>query len=193
MPMGTAILHLTAMDMRDEDRVTVGQILKPFGVRGQAKVRSLSDVPSRFENLQAVTLVSPTGRQLSTRVTGVHGGGESYIVAFEAFSNPEEVEVFRGSWVQIPGSHTPSLPTGQYYESDLIGLTVSLESGVALGILQEIWQAGGQHVFVVHGDRGEVLIPATREIITAVDIAHRSMTVREIEGLLPEKRGARAV
>jgi 16S rRNA processing protein RimM len=181
------------MNMRDETRVTIGQILKPFGVRGQAKVRSLSDVPSRFENLQAVTLVSPSGRQLSTRVTGVHGGGDFYMVAFEAFSSPEEVEAFRGGWVQIPGSDTPSLPAGQYYESELIGLTVSLENGTALGVLKEIWQTGGQHVFVVDGDRGEVLIPATKEIITVVDIKDRSMMVREIEGLLPEKRSSHAV
>ena len=170
-----------------EDLVTIGQIVKPFGIRGDAKVRSLSDVPGRFEGLHDVTLVSPTGRQLSTVVTRVRGTGVSYVVGFEAFSNPEEVTAFRGGWVMIPRSESPALPPGHYFESDLIGLRVVCEDGTLVGVLEDIWNTGGQHIFAVRGERGEVLLPAAKEMVISVNIAGHTMTVRNLEGLLSEE------
>ncbi|NJN37083.1 MAG: hypothetical protein HC794_08545 [Nitrospiraceae bacterium] len=37
--------------------MTVGQIERPFGVRGEVKVRPLSDVPGRIEGLGRVSLM----------------------------------------------------------------------------------------------------------------------------------------
>ena len=47
------------------DVVTVGQIERPFGVKGEVKVRSLSDVPGRLEALTRVSLVAKGGRVLA--------------------------------------------------------------------------------------------------------------------------------
>ena len=58
-----------------EHMVTVGKLVKPFGVRGQARVLSLTDVPNRFENLKEVALESPSGHTLVTTVTDVHADG----------------------------------------------------------------------------------------------------------------------
>ena len=38
--------------------IAIGMIEKPFGVRGEVRVKSLSDVPWRFEGLKDVTLVA---------------------------------------------------------------------------------------------------------------------------------------
>ena len=44
--------------------VTIGRIERSFGVRGEARVRSLTDVPGRFESLGQVTIVGPAGKTL---------------------------------------------------------------------------------------------------------------------------------
>ena len=86
--------------------VTIGRILKPFGVRGEVKVESLSDVPGRFEGLQAVYLTLPhegaTPRE--TTVTHVREVTAGYLMKCSAFSTPEEAAHFRGAWIQIPVS-----------------------------------------------------------------------------------------
>ena len=168
------------------DLVAIGRIGKPFGIRGDARVRSLSDVPGRFEGLQEVTLVSTGNRRLITEVTRVRGAAGSYVVGFKAFSNPDEVAAFRGGWIMIPRSESPALPSGQYYESDLIGLRVVAEDDQVLGELEEIWDTGGKHVFVVRGGSGEILVPAAKEIVLEVNVQKRIMKVRALEGLLPE-------
>lgn len=166
--------------------VAIGQIVKPFGVRGEVRVRSLSDVPGRFEGLKQATLVAPAGRTVTTGVHCVREDRGMYVVGFDAFSTPEDAAIFRGGLVKIPRDQTPPLPPGQYYEFDLIGMTVTDEAGLAVGTLEDIIDAGGRHVFVVRQDGQERLIPATREVIASVDVEHRTLTVRRGGGWLDE-------
>jgi 16S rRNA processing protein RimM len=66
----------------------------------------------------------------------------------------------------------------------LIGMMVADEEGRQLGSLDMIWELPGHHVFVVRQGSREVLIPAVKEFVRTVDVVHRCMTVRTIEGLV---------
>lgn len=166
------------------DLVAVGKIVKPFGVRGDVRVLSLSDVPGRIQGLKQVTLVAPSGRTVSASVTRLREERGGFVVGFDVFSTPEEAAVFRGGLIKIARDQVPPLPEGQYYECDLIGLTVRDEAGRLVGTLEEIVATGGHPVFAVRREGKEVLIPATRSVIASVDVVGRTMTVRGIEELL---------
>ena len=163
--------------------VTVGQIELPFGVKGELKVRSLSDVPGRLEALTDVNLIAPSGKRLATRVTSVRRAGDRFLVGLAGVTTPEEAGQWRGGYIEVPRGTMPALPAGQYYECDLIGLHVRDEEGRSIGTLEQIWELPESHVFVVRGVAGEVLIPAAKDLITAVDLDRGLMTVRMIEGL----------
>jgi 16S rRNA processing protein RimM len=167
----------------DLDTVTVGQIERPFGVRGEVKVRSLSDVPGRFEALACVTLVAKNGRTMETSVTHVRRAGTGFIVGLAGITTPEDAGLWRGGLIQVSRGTVPALPAGQYYECDLVGLGVQTEQGQPIGVLEEIWEVPGNHVFVVRQGAKETLIPAAKEWVTAVDCEHRLMTVRLIDGV----------
>lgn len=164
------------------DRVTVGLIERPFGVRGEVKVRSLSDVPGRFEGLRRVSLVAKNGKAWETDVTHVRRAGTGYILALAGITTPEEAGLWRGGLIQTARGTVPVLPDGQYYECDLIGLAVYSEAGQLVGVLEEILEFSGNHVFAVRQGTKEVLIPAAKELITAVDVGAKRMTVRLIDG-----------
>jgi ribosomal 30S subunit maturation factor RimM len=51
-------------------------------------------------------------------------------------------------------------------------------------VLETIWELPGHHVFVVTQDGREVLIPAVKEFVKAVDLAQRRMVVRRIDGMV---------
>lgn len=172
--------------LEQADLVTIGKIERPFGVRGEVKVQSLSDVPNRLEEVREVTLVSPSGLVLTTNVTGVRPGGRSYIMRFEAFSTPEEAGQFRGGVLQIPRAASPRLGDDQYYEYELIGMKVQDEQGRELGILEEIWQLPGNSVFAVRQAGRELLIPATKRVVASVDLGARLMIVRAHEGVVEQ-------
>jgi 16S rRNA processing protein RimM len=165
------------------DTVTVGQIERPFGVKGEVKVRSLSDVPGRFEALTHVSLVAKSGKTMETSVTHVRRIGMGFIVGLAGLTTPEDAGLWRGGLIQVPRGTVPALPDGQYYECDLVGLAVQTEQGQPIGVLEQIWELPGNHVFVVRQGANEILIPAAKELVVAVDLERRVMIVHMIDGL----------
>ncbi len=182
--MGTPVASSAEATADVTDWVAVGKIVKPFGVRGDVRVLSLSDVPGRIQGLKQVMLVAPSGRTVSASVIRLREERGGFVIGFDVFSTPEEAAIFRGGLIQIARDQAPPLPEGQYYECDLIGMTVRDEAGLVLGTLEEIVATGGHPVFAVRREGKEVLIPATRSVVASVDLAGRTMTVRGIEELL---------
>jgi 16S rRNA processing protein RimM len=167
--------------------VAIGMIEKPFGVRGEMRVRSLSDVPGRFEGLTRVMLEAPSGAVKETAVRSVRVMNGSYVLGMDICSTPEEAGLFRGWMVKIPQGSAPALPQGQYYEYELIGCSVRDEAGRSMGTLEEILKTPGHHVFVVRGEQGEALIPASRETVISVDVPGRTMTVRRMDEVVEKE------
>lgn len=172
------------MAVAQDDRVTIGRIERPFGVKGAVKVRSLSDVPGRFDHLASVYVLGTTGQISDRTVTHVRRAGTAYIVQFDGVTTPEEAGALRGGLIQIPRAESHAQADDTFYEFDLIGLTVQDEAGRELGQIETIWELPGHQVFVVRQDGREVLIPAAKEFVKAVDLQQRRMTVHVIEGLV---------
>lgn len=175
------------MTVTQADLVTIGRIERPFGVRGEVKVRSLSDVPGRFDHLDRVSIVGATGELSDRTVTQVRRAGSTYIVQFAGITNPEEAGSLRGGLIQIPRQELPARSGDVFYECDLIGMTVVDEAGQELGTVETMWELPGHHVFVVRQGSREVLIPAAKNFVTAVDVVKRRMVVRGVEELVEDR------
>ncbi|HKN87546.1 MAG TPA: ribosome maturation factor RimM [Nitrospiraceae bacterium] len=163
------------------DLVAIGRIVKSFGVKGDVRVKSLSDVPGRFEGLREVTIETPSGKTIETVVSHVRKHLDSYVIGLEALSSPEEAASYRGSLLKIPEDQVPALPDGQYYEFQLIGMTVNDEQGQPLGTLEDIMETGSHPVFVVRGSGREWLVPGRQAVMVSMDIAQRTMVVRRAD------------
>lgn len=161
--------------------VTIGRILKPFGVHGEVRIESLSDVPGRFEGLEAVTLALPDGRTLETLVTSVRQINQGVILRLSAFSTPETAALYRGAWIKIPENQ--SLPRGPdtFYQFELIGLRVEDAEGQSLGTLEEVLEYPQHHVFVIRNEDREILVPASRRTIAMVDLPHKVLRLTSRE------------
>jgi 16S rRNA processing protein RimM len=169
------------------DLVTIGKIERPFGVRGEFKVRSLSDVPGRLDQLKQVQVLRPTGQMVDRTVTRVRRAGSTYIMGLEGVTTPEEAGMLRGGLIQVPRSPAATLSADVYFEYDLIGMTVENERGEEVGVLETILEIPDNHLFVVRKGTEEVLIPAAKSFVTSVDLTRRRMMVRGIEDLVEDR------
>jgi len=169
------------------DLVTIGKIERPFGVRGEFKVRSLSDVPGRLDQLKQVQVLRPTGQVVDRTVTRVRRAGSTYIMGLEGVTTPEEAGMLRGGLIQVPRSPAATLSADVYFECDLIGMTVENERGEEVGVLESILEIPDNHLFVVRKGTEEVLIPAAKSFVTSVDLTRRRMMVRGIEDLVEDR------
>ncbi|NOS80018.1 MAG: 16S rRNA processing protein RimM [Nitrospira sp.] len=172
------------METAREDLVTIGKIERHFGVRGEFKVRLLSDVPGRLDRLKQVQVLEPTGRTVERTVTHVRRAGSSYIMAIAGVTTPEEAVMLRGGLIQVPRISASTLAADVYFECDLIGMTVEDERGVEVGVLETILEIPENRLFVVRKGTEEVLIPAAKSFVTSVDLTRRRMTVRGIDDLV---------
>ncbi len=175
------------MTIAQADVVTIGKIERHFGVRGEFKVRSLSDVPGRLDHLKQVQVLETTGQTVERTVTHVRRAGATYIMGFAGVTTPEEAGMLRGGLIQVPRSPASALSADVYFECDLIGMTVENERGGEVGVLETILEIPNNQVFVVRKGAEEILIPAAKSFVTAVDLARRRMTVRGIEDLVEDR------
>jgi 16S rRNA processing protein RimM len=96
----------------------------------------------------------------------------------------EAAQELVGSTLYIPDSEAVELPAGMYFWHQIIGLTVKSTDGVDLGRVTQILETGANDVYVVEGSQGEVLIPATQEVVHSIDVPAGVITIELMEGLL---------
>jgi 16S rRNA processing protein RimM len=106
------------------------------------------------------------------------------LIAFDGFSDPGAVGIFRNWLVYVRADDRPPLPEGDYYHHQLIGLQVIDDRDEPLGQLAEILETGANNVYIVRPLAGpDLLIPAIDEVITQVDLDAGVMRVQLLPGL----------
>lgn len=166
-------------------RIAVGIIRKAHGVRGEASVEPWTDSADRFDDLAAVTLVSPDEREtrdVTIETTRVHAGRA--LVKFSGIDTPEDVQQLQSWTIEIPEAQARPLDEDEYFLHDLIGLTLFDATGANRGVVTDVLEGGGGLLLVVtKGDGRKFELPFAAALCTAIDIASKRMTVEIPEGL----------
>ena len=174
--------------MKDtKEWVTIGKIVAPFGIRGELKVRSFTDIPDRFVKLEAIYL-SPG--YVSYALEGVRlykGGAEVLLLKLHGIDDATAAEAVRGSTICVPLSSLPQLPPNSYYQHDIVGLQVFNLNGTLIGVIEDIMVTGGNDVYIVKAPNGkQILIPAIKDVVKQIDLTHQVMYIDPIRGLFDD-------
>lgn len=163
------------------DFLVIGRVLGPHGVRGAVKVEIITDFPERFRRLRWVYVGDEHTRVAVKSARRAHA---SVILQLAGYTSPEEAGRLRGQYLSIPASEAVPLPEGRYYWHQIVGLAVETVQGEQLGRVTEILETGANDVYLVRGDRGELLIPAIADVIKEVDLSAGRLIVAPLPGLL---------
>jgi len=167
----------------EPDFLVIGQIIKPHGVRGEVFVKVLTDFTERFEAMETVRVGDDTVTdQYAVEATRWHKNG--VLLTFNGITDRSAAEKLRGLYLKIPASEAMPLGPDTYYHYQLVGLAVITDAGEALGHIAEILETGANDVYVVQGARGEILLPATKEVVLSVNLQAKQMIVHLLDGLL---------
>ncbi len=165
--------------------ITIGKVIKPFGVKGEMKIEPMTDFPERFKKLRRVYLVSPSGRELAGEVRSARNdAGGNLFLLFSGYDSPEKAKELNGWFIKLPQEEAVPLPEGSYYHFELIGMEVFSESGEKLGRIVDIFETGSNDVYVMKQGGKEIYLPATKEIIKQVDRSQKRMVIHLVEGLM---------
>jgi 16S rRNA processing protein RimM len=166
-----------------EDLLQVGVITTTHGVRGEVKVFPTTDDPARFLDLKEVIL--DTGREKkSLIVERVRFFKNLVIVKFEGIDTLDEVQPYRQKSLFVTRENAVALGQDEYFIADLIGLVAVSDEGEELGTLADVLQTGANDVYVIRKKgQKDLLIPAIKDCIRAVDLAAGSITIHLLPGL----------
>ena len=164
-----------------DDWIAVGQIVGVFGPSGELRVRPLGRFPQRFRDLRRVHLGDEhrPAAVLHRRLTekGVQ-------LRLDVFSTREAARDAIGTYLYVPESEAIQLPEGEYFVHQIVGLSVVTTGGETLGEVADVISTGSNDVYVVRGLRGEVLLPALKEVVKHIDLDSGTKTVEPLPGLL---------
>ena len=115
--------------MPSDTRILVGKIVAPQGIRGEVRVQTFTEKPSDFQKLAVFGDKIPVGALHFVRALP---NTNVVIMRVDGFADRTAVESLRGTELFINRDDLPPTKSGEYYQSDLIGMMV-VRDGVELG------------------------------------------------------------
>ncbi len=96
------------------------------------------------------------------------------------------MEQYKECEIFIEESSRTKLPEGEYYRSELEGLSVYTEDRELIGMVKAVEETNGANNYlrIVSQDEKEVLVPYVKAFISSVDPEQKQIIIRRVEGLL---------
>ncbi len=163
--------------------VLIGRITGTHGLGGVLKLRSFSESVEFFAPGRPLQASRAGGAMRAVEVDWARAQGRSILLALKGVDDRRLAEELVGWDLFVEKQALPQLEPGTYYWDELIGMEVYAAGGGRLGRLASIFRTGSNDVYVVAEDGRELLVPALRSVVTAVDLNARRIEVDLPDGL----------
>ncbi len=113
--------------MKNNEKILVGKIVAPQGIRGEVRIQTYSDTPSDFKKFN---VISDRFTSKDFRFVRVIPNSTIIIAKVNGFDDRNAAETLRGTELFIGREDLPKLDEQEYYQTDLIGMTVNQRGNI---------------------------------------------------------------
>ena len=170
-------------NIRERNLFPIGRVVKPHGVKGRVKVEYFGEDLRRITLYREIFIKDEKDNPEAYEVLEAIPQPPRLILRLKGIEKIEEAEPLIGKEILIEKEALLKLGEGEYYWVDILGMKVATEGGKEIGKVREIFRTGANDVYVVEGERGEILLPATEEVIRSIDLKSGVIKVVRMEGL----------
>lgn len=184
-----------------EEFFKVGIITAAHGLRGEVKVYPTTDDAKRFKRLKEVyfcaekpvragqdSTFSDQGPDASSpilKIDEVKFFKQFVILKFHGIDKIEDAEKYRRGALYVSRENAVRLKKDEYFIADLMGLSVRDEDDTEIGVLKDVLETGANDVYVIAlKDGRELLLPAIKQCVLAVDVEAGYIRIHILEGLI---------
>ena len=165
-----------------DNLVTIGKCAKPHGLKGEIRVKAITDFPERFEQTEKVFAHQQKDPVRPLEIESVRENHGGYLIKFAGVDNITEAEKLRGFFLSVPDDELVELEEDEYWHWELEGLEVINPGGEVIGVLKEVVQSPAHDLYLVEASDGQVhWVPAVRQYVPDIDIEKGRITI-----ILPE-------
>jgi 16S rRNA processing protein RimM len=184
-----------------QDRVQIGRVIKPHGVRGEVVVDATTDDPKGRFAAGTVLEGRQTGKKLSLTVKTMRPHQGRLLITFEEIPGRTEADSLRG--VRFFAEPVVDEEDDAYYDHELIGLrvlnvgAVSEEEATArayegalpepedIGEVSSVIRGPVHRLLEITLDAGgETAVPFVHALVPIVDLDNGAIVITPPEGLL---------
>lgn len=166
----------------------MGRIGAPYGIKGWVHVQSFTSPPERLLKYREWSLqarafpgtqpAADASRATSFKVMEARSQGAGFVARLEGIEDRDRAARLQGAIIRVARSALPKLRKREFYQVDLVGLSVANLEGAQLGRVLHFVQTPGGDVMVVRGEAGqEHWVPATRQHLAKVDLSAGQVVV----------------
>ncbi len=167
-----------------DELVVIAKTVRTRGLKGELVADLLTDFPERFEGLEDVTAVMPSGDRRELKIEDFWFQKERIVLKFAGFDSVEAAESLRNAEICISETEIVELSEDEFFDWQLEGCEAETAGGQKIGTVKELMRTGGTEILIVTGDEKEYMIPFAASICVEVDIENKRIVVDPPEGLL---------
>lgn len=165
------------------EKVTIGKIVNTHGIKGELKVKSMTDFEeARFAKGNHI-LLEYQGRMIDVTVLKYRYHKGHILLTLDGMQDINLVEKYKGCLLYAD-KDLDLLDEGEYYVTDLIGCEV-YNYGQLIGKVSDVLLYDHHDVLVVEGSK-RIMIPYVDAFILSEDIDQKRIDVELIEGFINE-------
>jgi len=167
-----------------KDRVLLGVVAAPHGVRGLVRIKSYTENPMA---VAAYGLLSDETGKRAYRVEALSAARGAVLARIDGVADRTAAEALRGLRLYVERERLPGTGEREWYEADLIGLAAVGRDGRDWGKVITFHDFGAGSVMEVSGGSSTktVMLPFTDEAVPEIDVAGGKVVIEPPAGLLP--------
>jgi len=160
------------------DRVLLGVVAAPHGIRGLVRIKSFTEDPM---SLGAYGPLSDESGRKEYRVEPLSAARGAVLARIEGVADRTAAEALRGLRLYVERAALPATGEREWYEADLIGLAAVGTDGRDWGRVIAFHDFGAGSVMEVSGG---AMLPFTDAVVPEIDVPGGKVVVDPPAGLL---------
>ncbi len=165
-------------------KMVIGEVIGSHGVRGELKVRPLTDDPGRYYELDEVVL-DHKGKMTTYLVELVRLHKGNVLLTLDGVGDKNTSDALKGALIKIDRGDAVDLSPDEYFISDLMGMKVVDGKGEPVGSVVDILTTSGSVDTVeIKTPEKRVYIPFRKIYFTAVNMEEGVITAQIPEELM---------
>jgi 16S rRNA processing protein RimM len=176
---------MSSVDDSSGSLISVARAVRTRGLKGEIVADLLTDFPERFEVLDQLIALSPSGVESVLELESFWFQNERIILKFTGVDSIEAAQELIGYQFCIPEADRIPLSENEYYDFELEGCNVRDVSGRDIGRVRRVLKTGAVEILEIATEMGTtVLVPLAESMVTRIDISAKQIVIDPPEGLL---------
>lgn len=163
----------------------LGQIVSTHGVKGELRFNPWCDTPDFVKKFK--TLYFDNKGEKSIKVISARPHGNVAILMLDGVDDMDKARALKNKVLYMKREDA-KLPKDVWFRQELFDCKVlDNETGAELGIISDVSETGANDVWHIKTSKGEVLIPAIKDVVVSVDVADGIIKINVLKGLFEDE------